>query len=238
MSHILVVDDEEAVCWALRRAFTGEGHTVEVAATAEEAMALCKKQRPDVVLLDVRLPGMDGISAMAQFRKLTKEAPIIIMTAFGNLSTAVEAVQGGAFEYLTKPFDLNQALELVHQALALGRKPPPSPAVDEEFIRDEIVGRTPAMQAIFKRIALVAPRDDTCVLITGESGTGKELVARAVHRHSPPPRQAVFAHPHRFAKPEPGRKRIVRTCERGVYGSSGKPPRLAATCRRRYRLSR
>ena len=188
MSHILVVDDEEAVCWALKRALSAEGHKVAVAASAEEAFVQAQKQqRFDAVVLDVRLPGLDGLSALGRLRELTQDAPIIVVTAFGNLSTAVRAVEGGAFDYLAKPFDLDQALETVNRALqrrALHDQvptdaAPPSPVTGPE----EIVGASSTMQTVFKRIALVAPRD-SCVLITGESGTGKELVARAVHRYS------------------------------------------------------
>jgi two-component system nitrogen regulation response regulator GlnG len=189
VSKILVVDDEEAVCWALERALRRDGHQVEVASSAEEAFAVARRQEPDVVVLDVRLPGLDGLSALGQLRQLTHDAPVIVVTAFGNLSTAVRAVEGGAFDYLAKPFDLDQALETVRRALqrrALQEQfPAEAPAEAEGPVvgPEEIVGRSPAMQAVFKRIALVAPRD-SCVLITGESGTGKELVARALHRYS------------------------------------------------------
>ncbi|HMF18467.1 MAG TPA: response regulator, partial [Gemmataceae bacterium] len=185
MSHILVVDDEEAVCWALQRALTAEGHKVAVAASAEEAFEKARKQRPDAVVLDVRLPGLDGLSALGRLRELTQDAPVIVVTAFGNLSTAVRAVEGGAFDYLAKPFDLDQALETVGRALqrrALQDQVPVDAAPPAQVTGpEEIVGSSPAMQTVFKRIALVAPRD-SCVLITGESGAGKELVARAVHR--------------------------------------------------------
>jgi two-component system nitrogen regulation response regulator GlnG len=185
MKHILIVDDEEAVCWALERALTKEGHRVAVASSAEDAFALAERQRFDAVLLDVRLPGMDGLSALGRLRELTGDAPVIVVTAFGNLSTAVKAVEGGAFDYLAKPFDLGQALDAVARALQR-RAQPPAPADNGAPAGppEEIVGQSPAMQTVFKRIALVAPRD-ACVLITGESGTGKELVARAIHRHSP-----------------------------------------------------
>jgi two-component system nitrogen regulation response regulator GlnG len=180
--HILIVDDEEAVCWALRRALAAEGHGVAVAASAEQALTEAARQRPDAIVLDVRLPGMDGLTALGQLREASGDAPVIVITAFGNLSTAVRAVEGGAFEYLTKPFDLEQALDAVRRALQR-RAAPAAPGPEPEGTAEDMVGQGPAMQLVFKRIALVAPRD-SCVLITGESGTGKELVARAIHRYS------------------------------------------------------
>jgi two-component system nitrogen regulation response regulator GlnG len=186
MSHILIVDDEEAVCWALKKALGKLGHSVGVASSAEEAFRLAAKQLPDAIILDVRLPGLDGLSALGQLQELSKDAPIIVVTAFGNLGTAVRAVEGGAFDYLAKPFDLDQALDTVARALrwrTLQQTPTEPPPAESVVPPEEIVGASPAMQTVFKRIALVAPRE-ACVLITGESGTGKELVARAVHRYS------------------------------------------------------
>jgi two-component system, NtrC family, nitrogen regulation response regulator GlnG len=188
MSHILIVDDEEAVCWSLERALTAQSHKVAVAASAERAFTLLAKHRPDAIVLDVRLPGMDGLTALERLRELSQNAPVIIITAFGNLATAVRAVEGGAFDYLTKPFDLDQALETLERALQRRTIEQQSAPLDDGGAvamvpPEEIVGTSPAMQNVFKRIALVAPRD-SCVLITGESGTGKELVARALHRYS------------------------------------------------------
>ena len=180
---LLIVDDEEAISWALRKAFERQGHKVGVAASAETALAMAGKLRPDAIILDVRLPGMDGLTALARLREITRNAPVIVVTAHGNLSTAVRAVEGGAFDYLAKPFDLSQALDAVARALASRARPVEEPTPTLEPDGEELVGRSLAMQAVFKRIALVAPTD-ACVLITGESGTGKELVARAVHRHS------------------------------------------------------
>ena len=182
-AKLLIVDDEEAISWALRKAFERQGHMVGVAASAEAALDLAEKLRPDAVILDVRLPGMDGLEALGRLREVTNNAPVIVITAHGNLSTAVRAVEGGAFDYLSKPFDLGQALDAVARALASRARPVEEPTPTLEPDAEELVGRSPAMQGVFKRIALVAPTDAS-VLITGESGTGKELVARAVHRHS------------------------------------------------------
>lgn len=184
MKHILIIDDEEAVCWALKEALSRKGHQVQVSASAEKGLEMAQDQVPDAMILDIRLPKMDGLTALSHFQKQHPGIPIIIITAHGNLDTAVQAVEGGAFDYLTKPFDLSQVLETVEralqQAVSEAEKAPP---IAEDLTADEIIGRSPAMQAVFKRIALVAPHD-SCALITGESGTGKELVARAIHRHS------------------------------------------------------
>jgi two-component system nitrogen regulation response regulator GlnG len=180
--HVLIIDDEEAICWALRRGLEQEGYAVRVTASAEEGLRLAR-QPTDAIILDVRLPGMDGLTALEQLRQTTRNAPVIVVTAHGNLTTAVKALEGGAFEYLAKPFDLGQALDAVRRALErpqTAHEEPPLPEPES----DGLIGRSPAMQQVFKRIALVAAHD-ACVLITGESGTGKELVARAIHRFSP-----------------------------------------------------
>jgi two-component system nitrogen regulation response regulator GlnG len=153
-----------------------------VAASVEQAFASLARRTPDVIILDVRLPGMDGLTALPRLRRDAPDAAVIVVTAFGNLPTAVRAVEGGAFDYLAKPFDLSQALDAVGRALRRRQAAPPADAPPPGPPED-IVGVSPAMQQVFKRIALVAPHD-ACVLITGESGTGKELVARAIHRYS------------------------------------------------------
>ncbi len=182
---LLIVDDEEAVCWSLRRAFERLGYRVQVAVSAEEAFRLIGKPAPDAIILDVRLPGMSGLEALARLRQLAPSAAVIVITAHGNLSTAVQAVEGGAFDYLAKPFDLTQAVEAVQRAIA-SREAAQQVHRSEASIDvggEELIGRSAAMQTVFKRIALAAP-SDACVLITGPSGTGKELVARALHRYS------------------------------------------------------
>jgi DNA-binding NtrC family response regulator len=182
MSRILIVDDEASICWAFRESLGDLGHHVEVAATAEEGLRIAGSNTLDVVVLDVRLPGMDGLTAMRSFRERIGQAPIIVITAFGNLETAVRALEGGAFDYLVKPFDLDQATSVVARALEKKQSREPASGDPPREI-EALIGSSPAMQDLFKRIALVAP-SDVPVLITGESGTGKELVARAIHRHS------------------------------------------------------
>ncbi|HVC98701.1 MAG TPA: sigma-54 dependent transcriptional regulator [Pirellulales bacterium] len=190
MSHVLIIDDEESICWALRRLAREDGHEVSVASSAEDALELAVGKGCDLVVLDIRLPGMDGLTALSRFRQLLPDTPVVVITAFGSLATAVEAVRNGAFEYLTKPFDLEQALAVIRRALtqrALAQRAladHPSRPLPQSESNDELVGTSPAMQEVFKRIALAAP-SRASVLITGESGTGKELVAQAIHRHSP-----------------------------------------------------
>ncbi len=183
MSNILIVDDEESICWGLSRLLTGEGHAVSIASSAEEAFDKTPQAQPDLIVLDVRLPGMDGLAAMDRFREWMGPVPIVVITAFGSLNTAVAALGQGAFDYLPKPFDLDQAAAVIHRALSLPQLSDSTIALEEPRPEEQLFGASPAMQEVFKRIALVAPTA-AAVLISGETGTGKELVARAVHRHS------------------------------------------------------
>ncbi len=182
MSRILIVDDEPSIGWSLRELLGGEGHAVELAATVDSALETCGRFVPDAILLDVRLPGTDGISAMPALRGLAPDAAIIVMTAFGDLATAVRAVDAGAFDYLVKPFDLERASQVTQRAVER-HGVVPARAERPEKTADELVGASPPMQAVFKQIALAAPTE-LPVLITGQTGTGKELAARAIHAHS------------------------------------------------------
>ncbi|MFO7904657.1 MAG: sigma-54-dependent transcriptional regulator [Planctomycetota bacterium] len=138
---------------------------------------------PDAIVLDVRLPGIDGLEAMQRFRQVLGSVPIVVITAYGDLSTAVAAVRNGAFDYVTKPFDLRTAEHTIRRALAAGEVEAEGPPVSQSDAHARILGSSDAMQEVFKRIALVAAAE-TCVHIRGESGTGKEMAARAIHRHS------------------------------------------------------
>jgi len=182
MSDILIVDDEPAIGWSLRELLVDEGHTVTLATTVADALAACRARVPDTVLLDVRLPGRDGISAIPELRALAPRAPVIVMTAFGDLDTAVRTVAAGAYDYLVKPFDLEKVAAVVARALT-DRAADAAPIAPEEDAAPRLVGTGPRMQEVFKQIALVASAD-LPVLVTGADGTGKELVARAIHAHS------------------------------------------------------
>ena len=178
MSRILIVDDEPAIGWSLGELLDDRGHAVKTAASAEEALEICRRFTPELVLLDVRLPGRDGLSAIPDFRALVPTAPIVVMTAFGDLDTAVRAVEAGAAEYLVKPFDSAQVTTIVDRLLERGAAaaasaPPPG----------GLVGSSGVMQRVFARVALAAS-SELPVLITGATGTGKELAARAIHAHS------------------------------------------------------
>src|SRR6476469_5572301 len=144
MPSILIIDDEEPIAWALRRAFEREKYRVGVAASAEDGLAQARKSPPDVVFLDVRLPGMDGLTALAELREIAPAAAVIVITAHGNLNTAVKAVEGGAFDYLAKPFELAAALDAAKRALSRKEQQPgdsrPPFATDIDPSPDAIVG--------------------------------------------------------------------------------------------------
>ncbi|MBX7166062.1 MAG: sigma-54 dependent transcriptional regulator [Pirellulales bacterium] len=186
MAHVFLVDDEQAVCWGLAQLVRELGHTASTASSAEQAFDRLDTIAPDVIVLDVRLPGIDGISAIDRFRQRLGQVPIIVITAFGELAVAVAAVRKGAFDYLVKPFDLKVAQRAIERAIAspsaaVDQRTPPGPVTSETD--DEIIGSSPGMQEVFKQVAMVAATD-ACVHVQGESGSGKELIARAIHRFS------------------------------------------------------
>jgi two-component system nitrogen regulation response regulator GlnG len=184
MSHLLIVDDEQSICWGLTKLAESMGHTAESAASAEQGLEATRVNRPDAILLDVRLPGMDGLTAMSHFRDMLGGVPIIVMTAFGDLTTAVRAVRQGAFDYLLKPFELQAAQRAIRRAVecpsVAAEKAVTKPKGEQDYT---IVGSSPAMQEVFKRIAVVA-HSEACVHLFGESGSGKEFAARAIHQYS------------------------------------------------------
>ena len=185
---ILVVDDERSIRVGLRGLLGKEGYDVSIAESGEEALQLIARQSFDVVLTDLRMPGVDGISLLKQIKDRYPETVVVMMTAYGSEKIAVEAMKSGAHDYLVKPFDNEEVKILVRQVLeqcALRREVRHlHERLDAAFRFDKILGTGPAMQRIFDTVKKVAATDLT-VLITGESGTGKELVANALHQNSP-----------------------------------------------------
>ncbi|WP_422126561.1 nitrogen regulation protein NR(I) [Thioalkalivibrio sulfidiphilus] len=181
--HVWVIDDDRSIRWVLERALDKAGIEVTSFETAGAALDALEKDTPDAVVTDIRMPGMDGLELLDRLHRDHPQLPVIIMTAHSDLESAVSAYQGGAFEYLPKPFDVDDAVALVHRACQLHRERA-QPEAGQSDHGTEIIGEAPAMQEVFRAIGRLS-RSNITVLINGESGTGKELVARALHRHSP-----------------------------------------------------
>jgi two-component system nitrogen regulation response regulator GlnG len=188
--NVWLVDDDASIRWVLERALRQGGMAPTAFDQADSALAALRRDRPDVLITDIRMPGRSGLELLTQIRASQPELPVIVMTAHSDLDSAVAAYQGGAFEYLPKPFDIDQAVDLVRRA-AQQRVAAPEPAPEARRI-PEMLGQAPAMQEVFRAIGRLS-RSSMTVLITGESGTGKELVARALHRHSPRAAKAFIA---------------------------------------------
>jgi two-component system nitrogen regulation response regulator GlnG len=179
---VWLVDDDASIRWVLEKALRQAGMQPRAFEQADSALAALQRDEPDVLITDVRMPGVSGLRLLETVRERHPQLPVIMMTAHSDLDSAVAAYQGGAFEYLPKPFDIDQAVDLVRRAAAQASMLGP---VGEPVGRiPEILGQAPAMQEVFRAIGRLS-RSSMTVLITGESGTGKELVARALHRHSP-----------------------------------------------------
>jgi len=185
MSKILVVDDEHAICQAFLKILQLEGHTPLIASNGKEALQLAHNEQPDAIFLDIQMPGMNGLAVLKQLQSEYPSLPIIVMTAYGTIDTAMEAMQLGAFDYLGKPVELPQIRTLLTRAL---HQPEQSAAQQPKLAiqttgRDTLIGQSAPMQEIFKLMGLLT-KNDLTVLITGESGVGKELVAKGIHKHS------------------------------------------------------
>ncbi len=181
--RIWIIDDDRAIRWVLERALGQAGMAVESFASGEGILDRLERARPDALITDVRMPGIDGLELLREIRARWPGLPVIVITAHTDLESAVSAYQGGAFEYLPKPFDVDEAVALVRRAVAQARRAARQAPTGTERV-PEIIGEAPAMQDVFRAIGRLS-RSNITVLITGESGTGKELVARALHRHSP-----------------------------------------------------
>ncbi len=180
---VWVVDDDQSVRWVLEKALKQASMETRTFERAEHLLEAIDAETPDVLITDVRMPGMSGIALLERLRSTRPDLPIIVITAHSDLENAVAAYKGGAFEYLPKPFDIDEAVELVQKAARInGRGHSEQPGTPETIA--SMIGQAPAMQEVFRSIGRLAGSSMT-VLITGESGTGKELVARALHDHSP-----------------------------------------------------
>ncbi|MBP7229158.1 MAG: nitrogen regulation protein NR(I) [Moraxellaceae bacterium] len=184
-AKVWIIDDDRSIRWVLERALTQEGMISTTFDNGDAALTRLAREEPDAIISDIRMPGIDGIALLTKIRESYPDLPVIIMTAHSDLDSAVSSYQSGAFDYLPKPFDVDDAITLVKRAVAhrheqTAARAPAAP----EALRPEIIGESPAMQEVFRAIGRLSHSNIT-VLINGESGTGKELVAHALHRHSP-----------------------------------------------------
>ncbi|NQW69605.1 MAG: nitrogen regulation protein NR(I) [Betaproteobacteria bacterium] len=186
MKPIWIVDDDQSIRWVLEKALARENMPYKSFSNPNDVLDALDKETPQVLISDIRMPRGNGLDLLQHVKASHPSLPVIIMTAYSDLDSAVSSFQGGAFEYLTKPFDVNKAIELIHRAVEQGIRNESGAKEPAGWYQDasEIIGQAPAMQEIFRAIGRLAQSHAT-VLITGESGTGKELVAHALHKHSP-----------------------------------------------------
>lgn len=191
MHKIWIVDDDSSIRWVLARALRADGFDVSDFEDAESAIAALESSAPEVLMTDIRMPGMSGLELAKHLHEKHSNIPVIIMTAHTDLDSALASYESGAFEYLPKPFDLDEAIRLAQRAVE--PKDGEAPLVDEDDGSEiEIIGEAPAMQEVFRAIGRLA-KSNINVMICGQSGTGKELVANALHQHSPRTNKAFVA---------------------------------------------
>ena len=183
---IWIVDDDQSIRWVLEKALSREKIPHRSFSNPNDVLNALEKESPEVLISDIRMPRGNGIDLLQHVKASHPDLPVIIMTAYSDLESAVSSFQSGAFEYLTKPFDIDKAVELIHRAVGEGKRSPGANKESNAWLQEapEIIGQAPAMQEVFRAIGRLSQSQVT-VLITGESGTGKELVAHALHKHSP-----------------------------------------------------
>lgn len=181
--HILIVDDDKAICWVLEKAFTEEGYLVDTATNGKQALDLIQENQYSLVTMDIRMPLMDGITALEKIRQLPDRPETIVMTAHSSMDNTIEAMKHGAFEYVIKPFDIDEILDLAKRAIEKYENRRQQTHEEFRAVTDRIIGDSPSMRELYKKLGRIAPTDST-VLITGETGTGKDLFARAIHYYS------------------------------------------------------
>ncbi len=181
--QVWVVDDERSIRWVLEKALTRDGLDVTCFEDGQSMLSRLNTMQPDVIVSDIRMPGMDGLQLLERIKSRFPNLPVVIMTAHSDLDSAVSSIQGGAFEYIPKPFEVDEAVAVVNRAVAHTPDNTVTRQADNGM-KEEIIGKAPAMQEVFRAIGRLS-RSNVTVLINGQSGTGKELVARALHLHSP-----------------------------------------------------
>ena len=188
MKNVLVIDDDEKICWAFEQFLEDEGYKPIIASNAEEGLRKIESEKPDIVLLDVLLPGMSGLDALKQIKVLRPDVIIVVMTAFDDVETTIQAMKLEAFDFLPKPIDLDKVKGILDRASQMQVVRGELPSVEAErstsSLGTRLIGKSPQMQEIYKLIGIMATNTFT-VLIEGENGTGKELVAQAIHANSP-----------------------------------------------------
>lgn len=182
--EVWIVDDDRSIRWVLEKALAREDLNTRSFDNPRDVLTSLERENPDLIISDIRMPEGDGLKMMETIKARRPDIPVIIMTAYSDLDRAVSAFRGGAFEYLSKPFDVDEIVSLVERAIRKQEIPATSSDGDVGTVIPEIIGSAPAMQEVFRAIGRLS-RSNLTVLITGESGTGKELVAHALHRHSP-----------------------------------------------------
>ena len=183
-AKILIIDDDDSIRWVLEKAAKREQIAAVSVSNADNILEVIKTEQPDAIISDIRMPGTDGLEMLSTLQELHPELPVIIMTAHSDLDSAVSSYSRGAFEYLPKPFDIEEAVAVTQRALDHAREQDTSSVSKEAVQNQEIIGEAPAMQEVFRAIGRLS-LSNISVLINGESGTGKELVAHALHHHSP-----------------------------------------------------
>ena len=185
ISTVWIVDDDRSIRWVLEKAISQAGIATQTFDSAEVLLQSLQLQQPDAIISDIRMPGMDGLALLSKINEAHPLLPVIITTAHSDLDSAVASYQGGAFEYLPKPFDIDEAVAMTERAITHAKENNSTLTIpDEPMASTEIIGEAPAMQEVFRAIGRLSHSNIT-VLINGESGTGKELVAQALHKHSP-----------------------------------------------------
>ncbi|MBZ5555635.1 MAG: sigma-54 dependent transcriptional regulator [Acidobacteriia bacterium] len=183
MADILVVDDDQSIATAFQHFLSYEGHECRLASSAQEAIRLVDERRPDLVMMDVRMPGVDGLQALEQLRSRFPGLCVVIMTAYGTSQTSIDAIRAGAFDYITKPLDLDELRAVISKALASQRVSETAAALDKEAPAISLIGETPAMLDVYKMIGRLAT-NSVPALVVGERGTGKHLIVATVHDSS------------------------------------------------------